>query len=122
MNTDELMAYLEKSKSDEELLIMCQAAVDEMGSQQFMDALKPAAAEAMATYEERLKGLEDAYRLMTDDVPDRVIRIGVLAGTLLDAPLDKLDICTSISILIDWLTDARDQVSWLTTQLHQYEG
>lgn len=122
MNTDELLAFLEKSTSDEELMIMCQAAVDEMGSEGFMDALKPAAADAMAAYEERLAGVENAYRQMAADVPDRVIRIGMLAGTLLDVPLDKLDICTSISILIDWLADAKDQVSWLTDQCELLES
>ncbi|HEX4716309.1 MAG TPA: hypothetical protein VH164_15415 [Ktedonobacteraceae bacterium] len=116
MNTEELLAFLEKGKTDEELMLMCQAAVDEMGPQEFMQALKPAADDALALYEERLTGIQQAYRQMQADIGDRVIRVGILAGTLLDAPLDKLDIVTSVALLVDWLTEATDQVQRLTEQ------
>lgn len=122
MDSDDLLNFLQKSQSDEELLLMCQAAVDEMGPQGFMDTITPAAAEAVAAYEQRLEGIEEDYRNLSKDVPDRVVRIGILSGALLDAPLDKIDIASFIAVLIDWLFDAKEQVEWLSVQNSILEG
>ena len=108
MDANELIEFLSKGKDDDELMLMCEAAVEEMGPQAFLDTIAPKATEALVTYEEQLDEIEAAYREMKNDIPDRTIRVGMLAGSLLSLPFAPVDIITCLAILLDRYTDEYD--------------
>ncbi len=106
MDSKDLLAFLSKGRSDDELVLLCQAAMDDMGPKGFLEAIRPAADDALGYYEDKLDGLIRAFDLMMEGLPDRVVSIGMLSGAMLDSKFERMDICTLLTLCIDRLRKA----------------